>query len=182
MLSHWGGGMKKTMLSIACCGMILPVNVWAAEGQSTPGVEIATVAPPAATPMVSDVALQAGNVLQGQVVDSAGQPVSGAPVSLLQQQQEIAKATTAADGSFQVNGVRGGVYRVVTFQGDGTYRAWPMNAAPPAAKPKIVLTQNSSDAHPVIKALTSPLAICAIVATAIAVPVALANRNHGSSS
>jgi hypothetical protein len=70
----------------------------------------------------------------------------------------------------------------VTFQGDGTYRAWPQGAAPPAAKPKIVLTQNSDNPHPVIKVLTSPLAICAIVATAIAVPVALANRNHGSSS
>jgi hypothetical protein len=181
MLSYWGG-LKKSLLWIACCGMILPMNVWAAESQSTPPAESKTDAPAAAAPQVSDVALQTGNVLQGQVVDSQGQPVAGAPVSLLAQQQEVAKATTAADGSFQVSGVRGGVYRVVTFQGDGTYRAWPQGAAPPAAKPKIVLTQNSNGPGPIVRALTSPLAICAIVATAIAVPVALANRNHGSSS
>jgi Carboxypeptidase regulatory-like domain len=181
MLSHWGGGLKKSLLWIACCGMMLPVNVWAAESQSVLPAESKTDAP-AAAPLISDVALQPGNVLQGQVVDSQGQPVAGAPVSLLAQQQEVAKATTAADGSFQVSGVRGGVYRVVTFQGDGTYRAWPQDAAPPAAKPKIVLTQNSDGPNPIIRVLTSPLAICAIVATAIAVPVALANRNHGSSS
>jgi hypothetical protein len=181
MLLHWGG-LKKSLLCIACCGMIFPVNVLAADGQAAPPSEQKFDQPAVQTPVVSDVALQTGNVLQGQVVDSNGQPVAGAPVCLLEKQQEVAKATTAADGSFQVSGVRGGVYRVVTFQGDGTYRAWPQGAAPPAAKPKIVLTQNSNGPGPIVRVLTSPLAICAIVATAIAVPVALANRNHGSSS
>jgi hypothetical protein len=182
MLSH-RDGLKKSLLWIACCGMMLPVNVWAADGQSATPSAGNTEAAVTTAPVVSDVALQTGNVLQGQVVDSKGQPVAGAPVSLLEHQQEVAKTTTATDGSFQVPGVRGGVYRVVTFQGDGTYRAWPQQAAPPAAKPKIVLTQNSDTApNPVLRVLTSPLAICAIVATAIAVPVALANRNHGSSS
>jgi hypothetical protein len=181
MLFQWSTGLKKSMLCIACCGMILPLNLRAAESQSTSS-DSKTDVPLAATPEVSDVALQDGNVLQGQVVDVKGQPVAGVPVSLLERQQEVAKATTAADGSFQVSGVRGGIYRVVTFQGDGTYRAWPQGAAPPAAKPKIVLTQNSNGPGPIVRVLTSPLAICAIVATAIAVPVALANRNHGSSS
>ena len=160
--------------------MILPTNLFAAE-QSAPA-ENTTNIPVASAPVVSDVALQSGNTLQGQIVDDQGQPVAGAPVSLLQKQQEVAKATTAPDCSFQVSGVKGGVYRVVTLQGDGNYRAWPQSSAPPSAKPKIVLTQNSSGPGPIVRVLTSPLAICAIVATAIAVPVALANRNHGSSS
>ena len=162
--------------------MILPVNLLAAEQPSASPAENTTSIPVATAPVVSDVALQTGNTLQGQVVDDQGQPVAGAPVSLLQKQQEVAKATTAPDGSFQVSGVKGGVYRVVTLQGDGTYRAWPQSSAPPSAKPKIVLTQSSNGPSRIVRVLTSPLAICAIVATAIAVPVALANRNHGSSS
>jgi hypothetical protein len=174
-------GLRKASLFIACVGMLLPINTSKASDQAGDATTEA-VAAPAPAPVVSDVALQSGNVLQGQVVDSQGRPVAGAPISLIDRQKEVAKATTAADGTFQVSGVRGGVYRVVTLQGDGTYRAWPQEAAPPSAKPKIVLTQNSTGPGPIVRVLTSPLAICAIVATAIAVPVALAHRNHNSSS
>jgi hypothetical protein len=185
MLSYWGSSLRMSLVWMGCCGTLLPMNVWAADGQPTPQADrqVEVAAPAAVT--VSDVALQSDNVLNGQVIDGEGRPIAGAPVSLVQRQKEVATVQSASDGSFHVAGVRGGVYQVISSQSDNTYRAWPQGAAPPAAQSKIVLVQYSQNGPgPAGPHLSGPmmLGIAAVVAAAVAIPVVLANRHHGSSS
>ena len=67
-------------------------------------------------------------------------------------------------------------------EGHGIYRFWSPGTAPPAAqKGAIVYTQNGNGGGGGLKMfLSNPIVIAGIVATAIAVPVAL-NNSHPSS-
>ncbi|MEN6458615.1 MAG: carboxypeptidase-like regulatory domain-containing protein [Thermoguttaceae bacterium] len=159
--------IRGVMVSLAALGMCLP-QVTLASGQ-------------AAAPAVVDIALADGGVLQGQVVDLQGGHVANVPVSVKAADREVAQAVTTADGRFSVQGLRGGVYQVAAGEGQGVYRLWSSNTAPPSAqKGAVVYTQNAQPRSGLKMFLTNPIVIAGIVATAIAVPVALANS--GSSS
>jgi hypothetical protein len=163
---------------LACWGAILLATL----GVCLPRLAFAeATAPPA--PAVVDVAMADGGVLHGQLIDLQGSSVAGVPVSVLAQNQEVARATTANDGQFAVQGLRGGVYQVAAGQGQGVYRLWTNNAAPPSAQQNaIVYTQNPGQGSGGLKMLlTNPIVIAGVVATAIAVPVALANSHHEAS-
>jgi hypothetical protein len=143
--------------------------------------EVAFAAAPQLPPVV-DVAMADGGVLHGQVVDLQGTGVSGVPISVKDKEKDVASATTTADGRFAVQGLRGGVYHVAAGQGQGQgiFRVWTAKAAPPSAqKDAIVYTQNGGGGG-MKMFLTNPIVIAGIVATAIAVPVALANSHHAS--
>jgi hypothetical protein len=145
-------------------------------------------------PAVVDVAMSDGEVLHGQVVDLQRGDVAGLPVAVRAQDRQVATATTSADGTFGIRGLKGGVYQVTAGKGHGIYRLWSAGTAPPAAqRAAIVYTQNSTvDGNVVVYTqngngsgglksfLTNPLVIAGAVATAIAVPVALANSHHAS--
>jgi hypothetical protein len=103
----------------------------------------------------------------------------------------VAAATTAADGGFAVQGLKGGVYQVSTLQGHGIYRLWSPGTAPPVAQNGAILyTQSSAvdsnvvhytqngDGGGLKMLLTNPIVIAGIVATAVAVPVALNQWHH----
>jgi hypothetical protein len=151
---------------------------------------------PAPRPPVVDVALSDGGVLHGQVVDLRGTAVAKAPVSLATQQRSVAGVTTAADGTFKLQGLKGGVYRVATAQGRGIFRLWSPGTAPPAAQTSaIVYTQNQVVDRNVVtytqnpgggagggfkSFISSPIFIAGVVATAVAVPVAIANTREAS--
>ncbi|NLF09773.1 MAG: carboxypeptidase regulatory-like domain-containing protein [Pirellulaceae bacterium] len=160
--------VKCVMLSIATLGLCFPQVVLAANQ---------TPAPP-----VVDVAMTDGGVLQGRVVDLQGGGVAGVPVSVKTQNKELAQTTTTEDGHFTVNGLRDGVYQLAAGEGQGVYRIWAAKTAPPAAqKNAIVYTQGGYGGCGGLKMfLSNPIVIAGLVATAIAVPVALANS--GSSS
>ncbi|MBN1394211.1 MAG: carboxypeptidase regulatory-like domain-containing protein [Pirellulales bacterium] len=160
--------LKSAMVSLATLGMCLPSVAFAAS-------------PTTQSPVV-DVALTDGGVLQGQVVDLQGKGVSGVPVLVKLQNQEIVKTTTAEGGRFSVKGLRGGVYQLAAGQGQGVFRMWAVNTAPPSAqKNAIVYTQGGYGGGGGLKMfLSNPIVIAGLVATAIAVPVSLANS--GSSS
>jgi hypothetical protein len=51
----------------------------------------------------------------------------------------MAQTVSNKDGFFSVTNLRGGTYEVVAGQGQGTYRLWSANAAPPAAKGQILI-------------------------------------------
>jgi hypothetical protein len=182
MLTTLGKWSKALAVSTACLGMIVPAGARATDNQvvNLP----ATQAVEAALPVAQDVALGPGGTLEGCVVDAQGNAVPAAPVSVHQQQVEVVKLTADQTGSFAVSGLRGGVYRLVSLQGDGVYRAWPAGTAPPSARQRAVIkyVQFSEGESPLISLLTSPWTIAAFVAAAIAVPVTLANRNHDSNS
>jgi hypothetical protein len=164
---------RGAVVSLAVAGLCLPPVV---------------SAEPAPAPAVSDIALADGGVLHGQVIDLQGGNNVGVPVSVRSQNQEIARAVTAKDGRFSVQGLHGGVYQVAAGQGQGIYRLWAANTAPPASQNSaIVYTQNcpgggggAGGGGGLKMLLANPIVITGLVATAIAVPVALSNS--GSSS
>ena len=120
--------VRAVMVSLATLGICLPEVTFAA-------------APPPA-PAVVDIALADGGVLHGQVVDLQGGRVANVPVSVKAQDREVARAITTAEGRFAVQGLRGGVYQVAAGEGQGVYRLWAANTAPPSAqKDAIVYTQ-----------------------------------------
>lgn len=89
--------------------------------------------------MVTDVALQEGGVLRGQLVTSTGLPEKSARVVLLQNQELIAAAETSPEGHFAVSGLRPGVYQIETDRGGGAYRLWAPQTAPPSANQGVLL-------------------------------------------
>jgi hypothetical protein len=183
-----GKMVRAAMISMATVGVCLPQLCFAAP-------------PPPPAPAVADIALADGGTLHGRVVDLQGAARVGVDVSIRAQDREVARAKSTAEGQFSVQGLRGGVYQVAAGQGQGVYRLWATNTAPPSAqKDVIVYTQCCPDqcqpqCQPcpgqgcdpccekpgVLKCLlTNPIIIAGVVATAIAVPVALANSHHAS--
>lgn len=160
--------LKSVMLSLATIGLCFP-NFALAANQSP------------AQPVV-DIALTEGGVLQGQVVDLQGGAVAGVPVSLKAQDNQVFQTTTTKNGKFSVKGLRDGIYQLIAGKRQGVYRVWASKTAPPAAqKSAIVYTQGGCGGGGGLKMfLSNPIVIAGLVATAIAVPVALANS--GSSS
>jgi len=160
--------IRGVFVSLALIGLCLPEAALAAE-QTPP-------------PVVTDIALAEGGTLHGQLVDLRAGGVVGAPVSLRAQDREVATTTTKADGRFEVQGLRGGVYQVAAGQGNGIYRFWSPGTAPPAAqKGAIIYTQNGGGQGGGLKMLlANPIVVAGIVATAVAVPVALNNSRPAS--
>ena len=121
----------------------------------------------------------------GQVVDPQGTPVPGAPVSLRSQGKQLVAIKSGKEGYFAFKGVRGGVYQIVTRDGQGTYRVWSPGTAPPAAEEGALVIAGSEvvrgqeGTKPPLKVLlANPLVIGAVAATAVAVPVAIHNARQ----
>ncbi len=163
--------VKGVMVALATIGFVLPQPLVAAT-------------PSPASPIV-DVALREGGLLVGQVVDEQGVGLGNVPVSLRYQDRELAAGKTNPDGTFGFKGLRGGVYQIVADQGHGVYRVWAEGTAPPAAQEGALVVSGD----PVVRGqarsgfvafITNPLVIAGVVATAIAVPVAIHNSKHSS--
>jgi hypothetical protein len=172
----WGYEMKNrrviraVAVLLATMGMCLPQVVLA---------EAPAAAPAPAAPAVVDIAMADGGVLHGQLVDLQSGKVAKVPVSVRAQNQEVARTMTTNDGRFAVKGLRGGVYQVAAGQGQGVYRLWTANAAPPSAqKSALVYTQFGGGGMKML--LANPIVVAGVVATAIAVPVAIANSSPAS--
>jgi hypothetical protein len=159
--------IRCVMISLAAFGICIPPVALAAE--------------PTPMPVVSDVALRDGGMLQGKVVDLQGGGVVGVPVSVQAQNREIASTITANEGRFSIPGLKGGVYHVAAAEGHGVYRLWTVGTAPPAAlNDAIVYTQNNDGPGPWKMFFSNPIVIAGLVATAIAVPIALSNAHPAS--
>lgn len=162
--------VNGVMVSLAAIGFLLPQPLVAGN--------------PAPASAVVDVALRDGGVLIGQVVDEQGAAVENVGVSLRYQDRDLTASKTTKEGYFAFKGLRGGVYQVVAAKGHGVYRVWSPGTAPPAAQEgalvvsgdKVVRGQQSGGGFRAF--ITNPLVIAGIVATAIAVPVAIHNSEH----
>lgn len=162
---------------------------WAVVALAVVGLcvpQLALGATPART--ISDVQLHDG-VLIGQVVTPENQPVVGTTVTLLSGERQLDQRTTNDNGVFAFAGLQqNGVYQVVAAEGQGVYRAWNKNIAPPAAQPGVLIVSNSNTVRGQAammgfrNLMANPLIVAGIVATAVAVPVAIHNANKGSSS
>jgi hypothetical protein len=139
--------------TVACMGMILPPSAMAA-------------APARPATGGSDIALRDGGLLVGQVVDAQGVAKANAKVSVRFANHEVVSTTTDKNGVFAAKGLRGGQYDLLTEDGVSTCRLWAAGDVVRGQGP-VNNWVTWMKAHPYITAGT--------VATAIAVPVVLAN-------
>ncbi len=164
ILNNWAAGL-------ACLSMLLSPALASAE---------VAIAP-------SDVVMQAGNVLVGQVVDAQGKTQPMALVTLASHEGEIARVHTDQKGNFSVPNLRGGVYSVASRGQEGTYRVWAPNTAPPVAKQGVTMVvgqdvvrgQYGNTPGPFTSAAQwcadHPIMCAAAIGAAIAIPIAVAD-------
>ncbi len=171
--------LKQAAVWLACAGVVLPQSLFAApQGQPQPVAE-------KSTPVVTDVALQDGGTLVGQVVDQQGQPIPKTAVVLRQLDQEVASTATDASGQFQVTGLRGGMYQVAAGEGVASYRVWAPRTAPPSAQNSALIVAGSDvirgqQSKGLVYWLTNPWVLATLVAAAITIPIALNNNDSSS--
>jgi hypothetical protein len=163
-------GLRRVQLVsvfLALTGLLVPAPLLA-DGGATPA------------PALTDVALRPGGLLVGQLVNPQGKPLAKVKVTLEDDQgRELAATVTDEQGQFAIQGVRGGVHQIVTPQGRWFYRLWTSEMAPPSAQQgALIVVGDTVRGAPAKFWYTNPLVIGAVVATAIAVPVAVAANQH----
>jgi hypothetical protein len=174
------GWLNTGVAFLACLGMLISgpvVQAATAEGgpRRSPGGEAFTV---------TDVALGSGGTLDGQVVDAQGKPLAGTEVAIRHLASEAARTVSDASGRFRVTGLRGGAYEIVAGPRSTVCRLWAAQTAPPSARPAALVVVG--DEHVLGQCyprtcnrlkcwLANPWVIAGIIATAVAIPVALHN-------
>ncbi len=95
------------------------------------------------SPVIRDVALQAGGTMRGQVVDAQGNPCAQIPLQVVRTSDSatVAMTRTDAQGWFKLSSLTGGVYRLQTPAGAAVYRLWAPNTAPPSAVASALIVQ-----------------------------------------
>jgi len=126
--------MKRTATAAA-----LAAGWWCARSDAAPPVSkprprtsAVTGRANAASQMI-DIALDENRTLRGRFVDSAGEPIDGAVVTLRQADRVIARSTTLRDGTFEIERVPPGSYRLACGSAAGQVRCWNSGTAPPNA-------------------------------------------------
>jgi hypothetical protein len=153
---------------------------------------LAVAAPAVAQASPADVALLDGGVLVGLIVSAEGAPIAGADVSIRLGGKEVAQARTNENGVYQIAGLRGGVYQVVSANTAGVYRFWSPRTAPPSARrglmtvagPQVVRGQYPAAPGPFAKAMgwiaEHPILTTMGVAAGIAIPLAINDDDPAS--
>lgn len=175
---------QRMAAALACVGMM---------------IQPALAGSPVAAPAIADIALSEGGVFAGKLVNAQGAPIAKTAVSLQQAGEEVAATVTDEEGVFAVQGLRGGLYQVVSEGGVVSYRLWAANTAPPAANQSALIVtgdailngQYCGPACPPSGGRVGggalgwvrehPLLVAAGIATAIAVPLALADDDDPAS-
>lgn len=164
----------KLLKLLRCCAV-----VWASVCTAIPHLAYGATPMGSAAATVHDVALQAGGVLSGQVLDSQGAPAALTRVVLAQNMQATATTQTDAQGRFEFAGLKSGVYQVATEKGGAVYRLWSAGTAPPAAQAQALVVNGDTVVRGalgqggLINFLSNPWVLGGIVAAAIAIPLAL---------
>jgi hypothetical protein len=146
----------------------------------------------AARPIIRDVALQPGGVLNGQVLNEQAVGQGQAKIAVVYRGQPLTVTETDNNGRFVLAGLEPGVYELHLAEGGGAFRVWAPRTAPPAAEQGVLLVQDSR----VVRGLhggglhngggyfgwlANPWVLAGIVAAAIAIPLALDNNNQPAS-
>ena len=87
---------------------------------------------------VFDIKLSKNGTLVGQVLTSSGQAQAKSDVVAVSQRQVVSRATTNAQGVFQLLLPKAGVYRIAMQDRSFTIRAWQGELAPPAARSSLL--------------------------------------------
>ena len=133
----------------------------------------------AAKPLIRDIALQPGGVLNGQVLNEQAVAQSNSKVAVVYQGKPLTVLETDGEGRFVLAGLEPGVYELHLAQGGGAYRVWAPRTAPPAAEKSVLMVQDSQVVRGLHHGgghfgwLANPWVLAGIVALAIALPLAL---------
>lgn len=144
---------------------------------------------------VVDVQLQPGGVLVGQLVDASGAPSADVEVRVTLADGREAHGKTGEQGGFAFRGVEG-LATVATEDTLAVTRVWKPGAAPPNATPALLLVEGQPIARGQHYAnprtqhifdrgkrlMANPLFVAGVVATAVAIPVAIANDDDDPAS
>jgi hypothetical protein len=139
---------------------------------------------------ISDVALQPGGRLTGQVYDSSGSPAANVEVALLHYVNWPQMTVSDAEGRFSFENLSGGSYQIVADGKGSTIRAWAPNTAPPSARPDVLVVLGDQVVRGdwmdpgrglVEWCRAHPWLVTIGAATAIAVPLALAAEDDDNS-
>lgn len=156
-----GQSLKTFVVTLACAGFL--------AGQTVQ----------AASPIIRDVALQPGGVLNGQVLNEQAVAQGQAKIAVVHKGKPLTVTETDSAGRFVLAGLEPGVYELHLAQGGGAYRVWAPRTAPPAAEQAVLLVQdsrvvlNQGGRH--FGWLANPWVLAGIVAAAIAIPLALSD-------
>ena len=166
--------LGQAALALAVVGLCLPQAAWSA--------------PPATTNQetVADVRLSENGTLSGRVVTADFTVVPDAAVALCRGETVLAQAKADQNGRFRFTGLTSGVYRLATAQSDGLYRVWATQTAPPAAQLDAVIVVDAVRGQRAMcrfrDLMANPLFVTALIATAVAVPVAIHNSKKDASN
>jgi hypothetical protein len=150
-------------------------------GLCVPPSAFAAAASPQITPV--DTELMGGGVLVGQVVNAQGVGVENATVSLRSESKSLLAPPTGKQGYFAIRNLQPGVYLLTAANGQGICRLWAPGTAPPNAQKGALIVTGDGVARGQLGAgglktfFANPWVIAAIVATAVAVPVAIHNSD-----
>ena len=167
--------LKSTLAALACLGML-------AGPLLADDPDRLLSLPDAGRPLIHDVALDANTSLHGVVRDVNGKLQPNTEVSLWRGAVIVQRARTDQFGRFAFRGLRGSTYRIGTAATSVTCRAWTAATAPPGAQTTILLLSNTDSVRgqrPLSEAfIFNPLLMGALIAAAIAIPIALYNSDE----
>lgn len=172
--------LKGLAVGLASVSLVLPPPVVAAWSHATPIPSSTRGEKPVTA--VMDIALRDQGVLTGQVTTEDGKPLAGVPVALEVGGGVVANTTTDPHGAFSLASLRGGVYQVTIPGACQTCRLWAPWTAPPAASPvlRLVIRPQLARGQSPSRSrgfLVQPLIVGGLVATAVAVPLAVHSHN-----
>ncbi len=143
----------------------------------------------AASPIMRDVALQPGGVLNGQVLNEQALARDQAKIAVVHNGKLLTVTETDNEGRFVLTGLAPGVYELHLAEGGGAYRVWAPRTTLPAAEQSVLLVQDSRVVRGMHHGaghfghggnfgwLANPWVLAGIVAAAIAIPLILSDND-----
>ena len=160
------------LVALSTFGLLLPQALHAQTAQ--------TIAEQNST-IISDVALESGGVLRGQVVNAEGAAEAGLEVIIEARGQQIARTTTDEQGNFAVSKLRGGTYGVRVGEQVAACRVWAPNTAPPSASPGLLLVTGTATRGQLgIVRQYGPGALIVLGGLGAIIAISVSNNNDGS--
>lgn len=92
---------------------------------------------------VNDVALDDRGILHGSFVDQLGLPLPGTQVIARQGKTKTRKAITNGTGTFQLTGLKGGIWSITVGSQSTLYRVWAPGIAPPVARSRLLVIKRA---------------------------------------
>jgi len=163
--------LRAALVVCALWSFIIPPAVIAADKKDAPAV---------------DVQLTSDGQLVGQYLDGGGQALSEQTLVLQRGTKVIAETITDTQGRFQFDNLHGGLFQLRSAEQVTVCRCWTAGTAPPRAGEKLLIIAQqdvSRGQRPIGEIFSNPLLIGALIAGAVAIPIAIHNSgddNNGS--